>query len=54
MMHTYFYSFSQFIRMGHDAMFVWPAYGIVLMTLAIVYWRARKKHRQMLLRLRSL
>lgn len=44
---------SEFLAMGGYAAYVWSAYGITLLVLAINVWSARKRHLDALHRARS-
>ena len=53
MIHTYFSSLSELIRMGHYAEYVWPAYAIVITVLIIKHRISVRQNKRLLKMLRS-
>lgn len=43
-----FSSFAEWIAMGGHAPYVWSAWGVTLLLMAVLAWHARYEHRQLI------
>lgn len=53
MINSYFSSISEFLKMGHYADYVWPAYTIVIVALIAKHWISVRQNKKLLKMLRS-
>ena len=48
MIESYFSSISEFLKMGHYAQYVWPAYAVVLVVLVLKQRISARQNKRLL------